>query len=395
MRQKRWAPCWDRKVPETFCWTFAIRISRSAWLLSKGTRASAKTHYNRLPYKFEAGTPHIAGVVGLGAAVMYVQELGLDRIAAHETALLTSATTALAALPSLRIIGTAQEKACVVSFVLDGIHPHDIGTVLDQAGLAIWAGHHCAMPVMQWFGVPATARVSFGLYNTHQEVSEVCHPGLAHLARCTTGANCSRFNRIRKELISMPPNEPITLRRTCEAIRIPSGERVSLPAGSQVRLQQALGGTYTVLTQTGGLVRIANTDADALEQSDSADHTEQNSSATTTTDTPPTEHTSEAIEALAWEQLKTCFDPEIPVNIVDLGLVYHCQVSSVSADQYRVEVKFTLTAPGCGMGEILKMDIEDKLRGLPHLADLDVAVVFEPLWTQDMLSEAAKLELGL
>jgi cysteine desulfurase/selenocysteine lyase len=129
-----------------------------------------KTHYNRLPYKFEAGTPHIAGVIGLGAAIAYVQKLGLDRIAAHESALLTSATSALAAIPGLRVIGTAQEKACVVSFVIDGIHPHDIGTVLDQAGIAIRAGHHCAMPVMQWFGVPATARASFGLYNTHQEV---------------------------------------------------------------------------------------------------------------------------------------------------------------------------------------------------------------------------------
>lgn len=129
-----------------------------------------KTHYNRLPYKFEAGTPHIAGVIGLGAAVRYVQQRGLDRIAAHERALLTSATSALAAIPGLRVIGTAQEKACVVSFVIDGIHPHDIGTVLDQAGIAIRAGHHCAMPVMQWFGVPATARASFGLYNTHQEI---------------------------------------------------------------------------------------------------------------------------------------------------------------------------------------------------------------------------------
>ena len=130
-----------------------------------------KTHYNRLPYKFEAGTPHIAGVVGLGAAIAYVQQRGLDRIAAHESALLASATTALATIPGLRVIGTAQEKACVLSFVLDGIHPHDIGTVLDQAGIAIRAGHHCAMPVMQWFGVPATARASFGLYNTHQEVA--------------------------------------------------------------------------------------------------------------------------------------------------------------------------------------------------------------------------------
>jgi hypothetical protein len=122
----------------------------------------------------------------------------------------------------------------------------------------------------------------------------------------------------------MPTNKsqtPITLRRTCEAIRIPSGERQSLPAGSQVWLQQALGGTYTVLTDAGVLVRIANTDADALGQSSPADQAEQDSPAPLATDTPPAEHTSEAVEALAWEQLKTCFDPEIPINIVDLGLV--------------------------------------------------------------------------
>ena len=196
----------------------------------------------------------------------------------------------------------------------------------------------------------------------------------------------------------MPTNEPhtpITLLRTCETIRIPSGERLSLPAGSQVWLQQALGGTYTVLTDAGVLVRIASSDADALGQSDDADRAAQDSPATLVTDTPLAEHTPESIEASVWEQLKTCFDPEIPVNIVDLGLVYHCQVSSVSAGQYRVEVKFTLTAPGCGMGEILKMDIEDKLRCLPGVTDIDVEVVFEPPWTQDMLSEAAKLELGL
>ena len=129
-----------------------------------------KTHYNTLPYKFEAGTPNIAGVIGLGAALDYIQELGLDRIAAYEAALLAYATDALSAIPGLQIIGTAQEKAGVISFVLDCAHPHDIGTILDREGVAIRAGHHCAMPVMQRFGVPATARASFACYNTHQEV---------------------------------------------------------------------------------------------------------------------------------------------------------------------------------------------------------------------------------
>ena len=129
-----------------------------------------KTHYNTLPYKFEAGTPNIAGVIGLGAAINYVQAIGLDRIAAYETEMLAYATAALEEIPGLRMIGTAQEKASVVSFVLDCAHPHDIGTILDREGVAIRAGHHCAMPVMQRFGVPATARASFAFYNAPEEI---------------------------------------------------------------------------------------------------------------------------------------------------------------------------------------------------------------------------------
>jgi len=129
-----------------------------------------KTTYNRLPYKFEAGTPHIAGAIGLGAAIEYVTTLGLDAIAAHERDLLIYATEALSGIPGLRLIGTAREKASILSFTLEGIHPHDIGTILDHEGIAIRAGHHCAQPVMERFGVPATARVSFALYNTREEV---------------------------------------------------------------------------------------------------------------------------------------------------------------------------------------------------------------------------------
>ncbi|MFI5399004.1 MAG: SufS family cysteine desulfurase [Candidatus Binatia bacterium] len=129
-----------------------------------------KTHYNTLPYKFEAGTPHIAGGVGLGAAIEYVSRIGLDAIAAYEHDLLAYATDSLNAIEGLDIIGTAKEKAGVLSFVLEGVHPHDIGTVLDREGIAIRAGHHCAMPVMQRFGVPATARASLAFYNTEEEI---------------------------------------------------------------------------------------------------------------------------------------------------------------------------------------------------------------------------------
>ena len=129
-----------------------------------------KTTYNILPYKFEAGTPNIAGAVGLAAAMDYLASIGMDAVEAHEDDLLSYATARLSAIDGLTIIGTAASKAAVVSFTLDGVHPHDIGTVLDREGIAVRTGHHCAQPVMDFFKVPATTRASFGLYNTREEV---------------------------------------------------------------------------------------------------------------------------------------------------------------------------------------------------------------------------------
>jgi cysteine desulfurase/selenocysteine lyase len=129
-----------------------------------------KTTYNKLPFKFEAGTPHIAGVIGFGAALAYMQKVGMENIARHEQALLAYATLKLLAIPGLKIIGTAEHKVGVISFVLDGVHPHDIGTILDDQGIAIRAGHHCAMPVMERFKIPATVRASFGVYNTEADI---------------------------------------------------------------------------------------------------------------------------------------------------------------------------------------------------------------------------------
>ncbi|MCH7979073.1 MAG: aminotransferase class V-fold PLP-dependent enzyme [Acidobacteria bacterium] len=129
-----------------------------------------KTTYNALPYKFEAGTPNIAGTIGLGAAIDYLNQLGLEQAAAYEHELLAYATKKVSQLPGVRIIGTAREKASVLSFVIDGVHPHDAGTILDQQGIAVRAGHHCAMPVMERFGIPATTRASFAFYNTIEEV---------------------------------------------------------------------------------------------------------------------------------------------------------------------------------------------------------------------------------
>lgn len=132
-----------------------------------------KTTYNTVPYKFEAGTPNIAGVIGLDSALEYVEKIGSGRIADYEHELLSYGTEALLRLPGLRIIGTAKNKTAVISFVLDEIHPHDIGTILDRQGIAIRAGHHCAMPLMERFRVPATARASFAFYNTKEEIDRL------------------------------------------------------------------------------------------------------------------------------------------------------------------------------------------------------------------------------
>jgi cysteine desulfurase/selenocysteine lyase len=131
------------------------------------------TVYNELPWKFEAGTPNIAGAVGLGAAIDYLDDLGMSNIANREASLLAHATRVLEEVPGLRIIGTAPGKAAVISFILEGIHPHDIGTIVDHEGIAIRTGHHCAMPIMEHFGVPATARASFAFYNTEEEADRL------------------------------------------------------------------------------------------------------------------------------------------------------------------------------------------------------------------------------
>jgi len=129
-----------------------------------------RSTWNELPYKFEAGTPNIAGAVGLGAAIDYVQSIGLDAIAPHEAALLEYGRLSLEGVPGLRLVGTACRKASVLSFVMDGIHPHDIGTIVDRAGVAIRTGHHCAQPVMDRLGIPATARASLAMYNTKEDI---------------------------------------------------------------------------------------------------------------------------------------------------------------------------------------------------------------------------------
>jgi probable FeS assembly SUF system protein SufT len=164
---------------------------------------------------------------------------------------------------------------------------------------------------------------------------------------------------------------------------IPAGTPVVIPAGTEVTITQALGGTYTVMGP-GVMARISGKDADALGLA-----SEEGAKTTGAAASGPVD-----VDAI-WEQLKSCYDPEIPVNIVDLGLVYDCQVTPVPEGGSRVDVKMTLTAPGCGMGGVIAGDAEQKIREIPGISDVHVEVVWDPVWNQSMMSDAARLQLGL
>lgn len=179
----------------------------------------------------------------------------------------------------------------------------------------------------------------------------------------------------------MQMRKEATVTRDVPAREIPSGTPITLKAGDPVIITQSLGGSFTVMTPVGFLARVDGKDADAIgEQPVVADEAAQAGKTT---------------EELAWDQLRTCFDPEIPVNIVDLGLVYSCNLSPLPEGGNRIDVKFTLTAPGCGMGDVLREDIKGKLLSVPEIKDADVQVVFDPPWSLQMMSDAAKLQLGM
>ena len=181
----------------------------------------------------------------------------------------------------------------------------------------------------------------------------------------------------------MHSSEPITLTRACEAVEIPAGIPHTLPAGAVVRLMQELGGSYSVIAESGRMYRLNAEDADALGLSVKA--TEQASASTQ----------GELNEKMIWDQLKTVYDPEIPVNIADLGLVYSCVIGPNEKGGKLIDVKMTMTAPGCGMGNILKADVERKLAQLPDVTEVRVEIVLDPAWHPGLMSEAAKLQLGL
>ena len=179
----------------------------------------------------------------------------------------------------------------------------------------------------------------------------------------------------------MAANEPIVLSREVDATQIPSGIPHKLVAGTTVRMMQSLGGSYTVMTDVGYMVRIDAKDADALGLAPAPSSN-------------AAEAPAEFSENLVWDQLRTVYDPEIPVNVVDLGLIYSCQISPV-ADGNKIDIKMTMTAPGCGMSDVLKADIHRKLSSLPTVKELNVDVVFDPPWNPGRMTEGARLQLGL
>lgn len=179
------------------------------------------------------------------------------------------------------------------------------------------------------------------------------------------------------------PFETVVLNRDCDVIQIPSGQTLKLPKGTEVKISQSLGGSFTVVTPGGYMVQITGKDADAIGKE------------------PPkvpvasTGEGAPSLEKLVWDQLKTCYDPEIPVNIVDLGLIYECKIRPTEDGKNIVEVKMTLTAPGCGMGGPLAADARNKIESLPGVKEAKVDLVWEPPWDRNKMSEAAKLQLGI
>ena len=178
--------------------------------------------------------------------------------------------------------------------------------------------------------------------------------------------------------------EMVALERDVEAAVVPSGTRVTLEKGESVTITQSLGGTFTVVVN-GNMFRIDGQDADALGKEAGSSPSEQVGRA----------ETEEDLEKQVWDQMKTCYDPEIPVNIVDLGLIYDCHIENLESDSHKVSVKMTLTAPGCGMGPAIQADVENKILCVETVDEVDVELVWEPIWGREMMSEAARLELGM
>lgn len=181
----------------------------------------------------------------------------------------------------------------------------------------------------------------------------------------------------------MHGREQVLIAREVEAIQIPEGTRIRLPEGMEVLITQELGGAFTIMTSRGLMYRIDPNDADALGKEVTKVEIDESAA-----------ETKEAVEERVWEQMKRCYDPEIPVNIVDLGLIYNCDVGEQPEGGHSVEVKMTLTAPGCGMGPVLAEDVKNRVQEVPGVDNVHVEVVFDPPWNPNMMTEAARLQLG-
>jgi probable FeS assembly SUF system protein SufT len=186
----------------------------------------------------------------------------------------------------------------------------------------------------------------------------------------------------------MNMREEVNFTRSAEAVMIPSGERVLVPQGATGTITQSLGGTFTIITDRGLMIRVSGKEVEAIGKTPAVIPGAAEAAAGEAVE-------PEKLEQLVWDQLKTCFDPEIPVNIVDLGLVYLCELQKDDAGGQDVKIKMTLTAPGCGMGPVLAADVKNKVESLPGIKNAEVEVVFDPVWDRSMMSDAAKLQLGM
>ncbi len=274
-----------------------------------------KTSFAPVPYKFEAGTPNIADTIGFGAAIDYIEKIGIDKIVAYEHELLTYINKKAKEIKDLRIIGNNSHKISLLSFLIDKTHPNDIGTLLDQLGIAVRTGHHCAMPLMQRYEIPGSVRASFCLYNTKEEV-DILFAGI---------------ERVKRILIDP---EPVAVSNPIE----PPKTATKKPAARKRSKKVA----------------------------------------------------PETLQAEIIERLRTIYDPEIPVNIYDLGLIYKIDVD----DAGNAIITMTLTAPGCPVAETFPGEIQASVLALEGVNEAKVELVWEPAWSQEKMTEAARLELG-
>ena len=299
------------------------------------------TTYAPPPTRFEAGTPAIAEAIGFATAVDFVEGIGLDAINAHERELTATTRDALRRRNDVTLFGP-DDSLGIVSFALDGVHPHDLGTILDEENVAIRAGHHCAQPLMDHLGVPATARASFGIYTDDGDID-------ALLARDRTDQEDLRMN-----------DETRTFRvEEVDGVTPPPRARVEAaesPAQTFERKRDYLEGFLAAKPE--GVVE--------------------------------SEPGGALYEAVV-EALKEIYDPEIPVNIYDLGLIYGVEVSPEAS----VVVTMTLTTPHCPVAESMPGEVELRVGSVPGVRDAEVNLVWDPPWDTAKMSDEAKLELGM